>query len=38
MECEKCGHDWHGLPCQHVVVVRQGWSLARQECDCADGR
>ena len=34
MTCELCGHDWHGLPCTHDAVVRQGWTLQRESCDC----
>ena len=34
MSCETCGHDWHGLPCAHDEVVRLGWNLRRETCDC----
>lgn len=37
MSCEDCGHDWHGLACQHVEVVRDGWWLKRVTCSCQDG-
>jgi len=32
--CETCGHDWHGLTCRHEAVVREGWFLRRETCDC----
>jgi hypothetical protein len=35
MSCESCGHDWHGLACRHDEVVRDGWFLTRQTCDCS---
>lgn len=33
--CDRCGHDWHGLSCSHEAVVRAGWFLERETCDCA---
>ncbi len=35
MTCETCGHEWHGLPCGHDAVVRRGWALQRETCECA---
>jgi hypothetical protein len=32
--CDHCGHEWHGLPCSHDAVTRQGWHLRRESCDC----
>lgn len=32
--CQACGHDFHGLHCRHVEVVRTGVGLTQRRCTC----